>query len=232
MKIWLQFLGVAAGLALLGACATTPKPAPAAPAPQQQTQPQPQQASAPQAPSPDAELKQAKDLKAEIDQYQLSSQSPDTYKAGVAALSDGTQAMGSDNAAAKTKLDEAIADFQRVLDSGFTVLLQQEQQKVASAKTSAQAAKADKAAPDEFAKAQDLEKQAQQKQAAGANADAYTLLAQAVDQYNQAASVAAKKRDAAQAAVDQADSQIDQTKTKVQSLQQGLQADQGTGVQQ
>ncbi len=206
-----------AGAVVLASCATAPKPAPqtAAPAPQAQ-------ATVPA--DLTAKLNQAKQMKAEIDQYGLASQVPDAYQQGSAALTAGEQALGTDNATARTKLDESIADFNKVLDAG-KALLQTRQQQVASAKAAALAAKADRAVPDQYANAQSLEQQAAQKQSAGDYAAAYGLLGQAIDAYNQATSAANEKRAEAAQALKDAGTQIDQTKSKIETLQQGLKAD-------
>jgi len=221
MNLTRQLLVMVAGAVVLASCATAPKPAPASTAP----------APAPQAiaavPSDlTAELNQAKQMKAEIDQYGLGTQVPDAYQQGSAALTAGEQAMGTDNATAKAKLDESIASFKKVIDTGFPALIQAREKQLASAKSAALAAKADRAVPDQFGKAQGLEKQAAEKQSAGDYAGADDLLGQAVDAYNQATSAANEQRAEAAQALKDAGTQIDQTKSKIETLQQGLKADQ------
>ncbi|WP_455381380.1 hypothetical protein, partial [Salinispira pacifica] len=148
MKLSYRFLVVAVGAVILASCASTPAPAP-------QTAP-----TAATVPAPDQELQRAKDLKAQVEQYGLDKQVPAAYQRGVAALDAGQGAMGTDNATAKTKLDEAIAAFEEVYNTGFPVLVADREQEVAKAKQEALAAKADKAVPDQFQQAADIEKQA------------------------------------------------------------------------
>jgi len=219
MNLTRQLLVMVAGAVILASCATAPKPAPASTAPA----PTPQATAAVPA-ELTAKLNQAKEMKSEIDQYGLASQAPDAYQQGSAALTAGEQALGTDNATAGTKLDESIVDFKKVLDVGMGLLKQREQQ-AASAKAAALAAKADRAVPDQYAKAQSLEQQAAQKQSAGDYAAAYGLFGQAIDAYNQATSMANEQRAEAAQALKDAGSQIDQTKSKIETLQQGLKAD-------
>ncbi len=210
-----------AGAVILASCATAPKPAPASTAPAPAPAPQ---ATAAVPSELTAKLNQAKQMKSEIDQYGLASQAPGAYQQGSAALTAGEQAMGTDNATAGAKLDESIADFKKVIDAGMALLKAREQQ-VATAKSAALAAKADRAVPDQYSKAQSLEQQAAQKQSAGDYAAAYGLLGQAIDAYNQATSMANEQRAEAAQALKDASSQIDQTKSKIETLQQGLKAD-------
>ncbi len=210
---------LAAGALLLASCATTPKTA----APTQPPAPTPQ-TTKPATPPPNTELQKAKDLKQEVDQYQLGSLVPDTYKKANDELSAGEQAMGSDNATAKSKLDAAIADYQTVLSSGFPMALKQEQASVAKAKDAADAVKADKAAPDLYKQAQDLEQQAMAKEKANAPTDAYALYKQAAEAYGKSEAAAKQKRAAAEAALKQADEQIGQAKSKVEEIQKNLES--------
>ncbi len=228
MKLSVPIFLAGAFLAVLASCATTPKPATQSttPAPQAQSAAPP---AAAQPSSPAAKLKQAQDLKALIDQYNLASQAADTYQAGSAALLAGQQAMGSDNATANAKLDEAIGDFNRVIQSGFPPLIQARQQQVDKAKAAALAVKADTAVPDQYNQAVALEQQAAQKQSSGDYAGAYELLAQALDAYNNAANSATQQRAQALQALSAANAQIDQTTTQAQALQKSLQSEPTAG---
>ncbi|HUX12970.1 MAG TPA: hypothetical protein VMW87_08060 [Spirochaetia bacterium] len=216
MKLSYRFLAVVVGAAILGSCASTPKPAAPAPAATP--------AATATAPSPDAELQKAKDLKALDEQFGLDKQVPAAYEQGVTALNAGQVAMGKDNAAAKAQLDQAISAFQQVYDTGFPVLVADREQEVATAKKNALAAKADKAVPDQFQKAQSLETQAADKKSAKAYKDAYDLLGAARDAYTATVDAANKKRIAAEAALKKADAQIEQTKTEVDAMQKNLDA--------
>lgn len=209
-----MFLAVLAGAVILASCASTPKPAP-----------QSQSASTQTVAAPDAELQHAKDLKAQDEQYGLDKQVPAAYERGVAALTAGQEAMGTDNATAKTKLDEAVAAFQEVYDTGMPVLVADREQEMAKAKQEALAAKADKAVPDQFQQAQSLEQQATEKKNAKAYTDAYDLLPKARAAYLAAADAAKKKRLVAEQALKNADAQIEQTKSTVGEMQKNLDAE-------
>jgi chromosome segregation ATPase len=219
MKLSYRFLWVFAGAVLLASCASAPKPVPQAPAPEPQAS-----APTPQVAAPTAELQQAKALKAQIDKYGLNSQVPDEYQKGVTALTAGENAIGTDNATAKTRLDEAIASFKAVEQAGFPKVVQGREQQVAQAKSEARAAKADVAVPDTYNQAVSYEKQAADKKSSGAYADAYDLLGKALDQYGKATEMAKQQRAAAEAALKDANDQIDQTKQQVETLQKDLQA--------
>ncbi len=211
MKLSYRFLAVFAGAVILASCASAPKPAP-----QTQTQ---------TAAAPDAELQHAKDLKAQDEKYGLDKQVPAAYERGVAALTAGQEAMGTDNATAKTKLDEAIAAFQEVYDTGMPVLVADREQEMAKAKQQALDAKANNAVPDQFQQAQSLEQQATEKKNAKAYTEAYDLLPKARAAYLAAADAAKKKRLVAEQALKNADAQIEQTKSTVGEMQKNLDAE-------
>jgi len=211
------FVLVAVGAGLLASCATTPKPTPAT----TPTTP-PQAATQPAVPAPSAELSRAKELKAQIAKYNLSNDAPDAYKQGDADLSAGQAAYGSDNATAKTKLDSAIASFEKVLSTGFPIALKSEGAKVDAAQKAALAVKADRAAKSTYDDATSLAAQAQQKQASGVNTVAYDLLDQALAKFQQAEQEAAAARASAQQSINQADTALNQSKTTIEGMQQGL----------
>lgn len=219
-------------------CASAPaaKPAEEQSAPVASTAPEAQPAAQPapekQIPAPDAELAKARDLKGEIDKYGLSDQAPDAYQKGTAALSAAEASMGKDNAAAKTQLDEAIADFDQVEKAGFPAVTKERQAKVAGARQDATAIKADVAAAETFKKAEQLEQQANQKAAAGDYASALDLLGQSLDQYQAAVAETKQKRQVAEAALQAANDQLDQTKSQVDTLQQDLARNQAETGQQ
>lgn len=219
-------LALLLGALFVVSCATTPKPAATT------TAAQPAQTT--QNTALNAELQKAKSMKQEIDQYQLGSLVPDAYRQGSNALTSGEQVIGSDNATAKSKLDEAVADFQKVLDSGLPLALKQEEQATAKAKSDADAVKAAEAAPDQYKQAEAYEQQAKAKQQAGSLTDAYALWKEAAAAYDKAAEVAKQKRADAQAALQQADQAIGQAKSQVEEIQKNLESStsqNGTGGQ-
>ncbi len=163
-------------------------------------------------------------MKQQIDQYQLGPLVPDAYKQGSEELAAGENAMGTDNATAKTKLDAAIADFQKVIDTGVPIGLKREADRVAQAKSAADAAKADKAAPDLYQQAEQLQQQAEAKQKANSPAEAYALYQQAADTYAKAEAAAKQRRTEAEAALKQADAQLGQAKSQVETIQKNLES--------
>lgn len=227
-KIPLRAFALLLGALFVVSCATTPKPAPAT------TAPAPQPAPTKQVAAPNSELQKAKSMKQEIDQYQLGSLVPDAYRQGSAALTSGEQAIGSDNATAKKRLDEAIVDFQKVLDTGMPMALKTEEQAAAMAKSDADAVKAADAAPDQYKQAEAYEQQAKAKQQAGSPTDAYALWKEATAAYDKAAAVAKQKRTDAQTALQQADQAVSQAKSQVEEIQKNLESStsqSGTGGQ-
>jgi len=228
MKHSYRLLWVLAGGILLASCASAPKPMASAPTPTPTpTATTPAPAATPQVPAPDTELQQATELKAQIDKYGLGSQLPDAYQQGVDALAAGKSAMGTDNATAKTKLDEAIASFKKVEETGFPKIVQAREAEVSTSRDKALAAKADVASAAVFGQAESSSRQAQAKKSSGDFASAYDLYGQALDQYQRSTDQANQKRIAAEQALKQANDQLDMTKSEVGAIQKDLQANPG-----
>lgn len=221
---YLLFPVLLVGAMLLASCATTPKPTAATTAPATQPAPAAQPTPKSQVPAPTAELQKAKSMKAEIDQYQLGPLVPDAYKLGNEDLTAGEQAIGTDNATAKNKLDAAVAAYQQVFDTGIPIGLKQEAAMVAKARDAADAVKADKAVPDLYQQAVQFQQQAEAKQKANSPAEAYSLYQQAASTFAKAEASAKQKRADAEAALKQAESQIGQAKSQIETTQKNLES--------
>jgi len=231
MKHLSVYIAAVAAMIILASCASAPKPvASSVPSPTPAAQQPAGQAPVAATPAPTAQLKRAQELQAEDQQYGLDKRVPDAYAQGVNALNAGQAAMGSDNATAATKLNEAITDFQTVYDTGFASLAAERQADAVNARKMALAAKADKAVPGQFSKAEALMVHAQQRQSAGSSRDAYDLYTHARDLYLAAAQSADASRAAAEQALAAANRQLDQTKAQVETIQQSLTSSTGSGA--
>src|SRR5271157_1663244 len=110
-------LAAASGaLFLVISCASTPpqQPKPAAPQPP---------AAQPAMGAPDAELAQAKSLQQRVDALGLGTYDPDDYAAANKDLHAGQDAYGKDNAASRTSLQSAIAEYNSVISKGGAAYL-------------------------------------------------------------------------------------------------------------
>lgn len=153
--------------------------------------------------APDAELAQAKDLKQKADAYGLGTYAPDEYAAAVKDLQAGEAAYGTDNAAAKTSLDSAIAGFTSVIDKGGTLYLGKMKEKSDASKKSADDLKASVAVKDDYAKAREVYDRAVKEAAAKDLENAGKDFQQAATMFDAVAVQARDKKDKAAKAMDQ-----------------------------
>ena len=140
-RVSFLLLAAVALLVLLAAgCKTAPKPV----------------AVEPTAPLPEAEYKQAQELRALIEKYSLDQYAPDVYKAADARFQEGEKAYRKDNELSREALRDAIDGFQKVIDKGFP----QVQKQADASKSAAEDAGAPIAAKSEYGAAMDTYNQA------------------------------------------------------------------------
>lgn len=175
-RVSFLLLAAVALLVLLAAgCKTAPKPV----------------AVEPTAPLPEAEYKQAQELRALIEKYSLDQYAPDVYKAADARFQEGEKAYRKDNELSRAALRDAIDGFQKVIDKGFP----QVQKQADASKSAAEDAGAPIAAKSEYGAAMDTYNQAVKAGKAKQYEQSLDLFQKAKTQFDGAAKVALQKRD-------------------------------------
>jgi len=189
-RVKLFLLAAAALLVLLAVgCKTAPKPTAAL---------------------PEAEYKQAKDLRALIEKYSLDQYAPDVYRTADDRFQVGEQAYGKDNELSMAALQDAIDGFQKVIDKGFP----QVQKGADASKSAAEDAGAPVAAKNEYNAALDTYNQAVKAGKAKQYGQSLDLFPKAKAQFDTAAKVALQKKDQ----VDKANQAVLAAKQQADSL--------------
>jgi hypothetical protein len=200
---------VSGALFLVISCASTPpqQPKPAAPQPP---------AAQPATGAPDTELAQAKSLQQRVDALGLGTYDPDDYAAANKDLQAGQDAYGKDNAASRTSLQSAIAEYNSVISKGGALYLANAQQQAEASKKAADDLKASVAVKDDYATANAVYTKALQEKDAGDIENAGKDFGQARDDFDAVAKVAQQKKDAAVQALQNAqqDSNVSQQKAQ------------------
>ncbi len=181
---WLLILvALAAAGALLVSCKTAPPPP---------VEPEPTTEPAAPTPKPEAEYAQAKELRATVTQFGLDKYEPDAFQKAEANFKDGEAAYGKDNDKAKGEFQDAIANYQQVIDGGFPAAIAERKKSADAAKADADAVKAGVAVKKDYGAAQNLYDQA-------ASAEKAKDYPKALDQYEKSraafAAAAQKSRD-------------------------------------
>ena len=176
-------------------------------------------------PLPEAELAEAKQLKAKADQYDLGKLAGTEYAAAEADLKAGEAAYGTDNAAAKASLDKAIVGYQSVLDKGSPLYLGGISDRTAAAKKKADDLKASVAVKDDYAKAQAVYDRALAAKTSGDLAAATKDFEEARTLFEAAANAAKEKRDKALAAGAEVDQALEASAAKAADAQAALEAE-------
>jgi len=164
---------------LAAGCKTAPKPAPVEPT----------------APLPEAEYKQAQELRALIEKYSLDQYAPDVYKAADARFQEGEKVYRKDNELSRAALKDAIDGFQKVIDKGFPQVLAGSQKQADASKNAAEDAGAPVAVKSDYAAAMDTYNQAVKASKAKQYEQSLDLFQKAKTQFDGAAKVALQKRD-------------------------------------
>jgi hypothetical protein len=173
------FLLAAVALLAVG-CATAPKPAPLV---------------EPTAPLPEAEYKQAQELRALIEKYKLEQYAPDVYQAADARFLEGEKAYRKDNELSREALKDAIDGFQKVIDTGFPQVLAGPQKQAEEAKNAAEDLGAPVAAKSDYAAALETYNQALKAREDKQYEKSLDLFQKAKPQFDGAARVTQQKRD-------------------------------------
>jgi hypothetical protein len=168
----------------------------------------------PTAALPEAEYKQAKDLRALIEKYSLDQYAPDVYKTADDRFQVGEQAYGKDNELSMAALQDAIDGFQKVIDKGFPQVVAGSQKQADASKSAAENAGAPVAAKSDYAAAMDTYNQAVKAGKAKQYEQSLDLFTKAKAQFDGAAKVALQKRDQ----VDKANQAVLAAKQQADSL--------------
>jgi hypothetical protein len=190
-RLWLLgLLVLAAAAVLMVSCKTAPPPEP--------TEPEPVAV-----PKPEKEYQTAKELRATVTEFGLDSYDAAAFKKAEASFKDGEAAYDKDNAKSKAAFQDAIAGYQKVLDSGFPALTAERRKTADAAKAEADAIKAGVAVKADYNAAMDLYKQA----VAAAEAKDYRksldLYDRSTAKFTAAAATARQLKAKAQASIDQ-----------------------------
>jgi hypothetical protein len=190
-RLWLLgLLVLAAAAVLMVSCKTAPPPEP--------TEPEPVAV-----PKPEKEYQTAKELRATVTEFGLDSYEAAAFKKAEASFKDGEAAYDKDNAKSKAAFQDAIAGYQKVLDSGFPALTAERRKTADAAKAEADAIKAGVAVKADYNAAMDLYKQA----VAAAEAKDYRkcldLYDRSTAKFTAAAATARQLKAKAQASIDQ-----------------------------
>lgn len=179
----------------------------------------------PAVPAPESELAQAKDLKRQVDRFELGTLAPTEYAAAEADLKAGEAAYGTDNAAAKASLDKAVAGYQAVLDKARPMYLTGYRDRTAAAKKTADDLKAAVAVKADYAKAQAVYDRALAVKADGDLEAAAKDFEEARVLFEAVAKAAQEKRDKALAAGSDLDKALDDSAAKAAEAQEALEAE-------
>jgi hypothetical protein len=179
----------------------------------------------PPAPLPEAALAQAKELKQQVDKFDLGKLAPTEYAAAEADLKAGEAAYGTDNAASQESLDKAVAGYQAVLDKARPLYLTGYRDRTAAAKKAADDLKASVAVKDDYAKAQAVYDRALAVKADGDLEAATRDFEEARVLFEAAAKAAEKKRDAALAASSDLDKALEDSAAKAEEAQAAIEAE-------
>jgi len=209
-------------LFLVISCASTPPQKPQTPTPT----PTPEQL---QAAAPDAELAQAKDLKQKVDAIGLGDYDPQDYDAANKDLQAGQDSYGKDNAASKKSLDSAIKGYNAVLDTGGGKYLAERQSAAEASKKAADDLKASVAVKDDYGAANDTYQKALKEKDARDIENAGKDFGSAKDAFDAVAATARQKRDAAQQAMQDAQSGQSSSQQKADESEKALK-DEGFSV--
>ena len=223
MKRLVPLAAMIGAISLVMSCASTP---PQKPTPTPTPTPTAEQ---PQAAAPDAELAQAKDLKQKVDALGLGDYDPQDYTAANKDFQDGQDAYGKDNAASKKSLDSAIKGYNAVLDTGGGQYLAKRQSDAEASKKAADDLKASVAVKDDYAAANDLYKKALEEKTAKDIENAGKDFASAKDGFDAVAKTAQEKKDAAQQAMQDAQTGQSTSQQKADESEKALK-DEGFSV--
>ena len=190
-RLWLLgLLVLAAAAVLMVSCKTAPPPEPIEPEPVA-------------VPKPEKEYQTAKELRATVTEFGLDSYDAAAFKKAEASFKDGEAAYDKDNAKSKAAFQDAIAGYQKVLDSGFPALTAERRKTADAAKAEADAIKANVAVKADYNGALDLYKQA----VAAADAKDYRksldLYDQSTAKFTAAAATARQLKAKAQTSIDE-----------------------------
>jgi hypothetical protein len=220
-----HLLAAGAVIALVTACATTPKPqeAPAA-APAAAPAEQPAPAAAPVA-DPSAERDKALALQKQVTDFDLASYDADTYNAGTTDLAAGQATYGKDNASSKASFLKAADEFQAVIAKAVPQALAPDQKAADTSRGNADALKAAVAVKDAYAAADAVYQSAARERDALDIASARRDFAAAAAQFDAVTATAQQKKSAAEQALQDAQQAQSSSQAQADDAAKSLQDD-------
>ena len=205
-----------AAMVLIASCATAPKKQGAAEEPAETPAEKPVEvAKVEEAPLPESEYQQAKELREKILRYNLSSYAQDEYNSAEQSFENGESAYGKDNSKSKASFEQAIKGYRAVIQKGFTAFLDARVKDVEKRKKSAEEIKAPVATKDDYTKARSVYEQALSVRKAGNNEKAVELLDKAEGMFVDVYDMTLEKKI-------RAERSIEESRTEIQTLEEAV----------
>lgn len=214
MKRIMLILGVLALTVFLFSCQTAPEAAP------EEEEPEPAPAEEEAEPLPDELRVRAGELRDIIAQLDLGRYAEEEFAAGQEAFASAEDAYGDDNETAEQLYEEAIAQYEIVLQVGVGELQSQWEDQIEELNARARDLKAPTAVPDDYRQARGTLEDAR----GAVDEERYDLAAgfypQALDQHEAVVNQTEEKRQAALDALDEIDSNIQSTESDIEELEE------------
>ena len=218
-------------LGLLGSCATAPETEPDTADQEQEgdTETVAEAVAAEAVPRPDAEQKQAADLKSRIETYGLDKLAPQEYQAAEEKFADGMAALDKDNAASQKAFEEAIVGYQGVIDKGFPLASGAMKERTQAAMNRADEVKGAVAAKEDYQKARQVHQQAIAAEQAGDYENALARFEQAEGLYLAVYDAAKEKRDRAEASLKESQAELEALEARLKEAADEIESPDSAG---
>lgn len=213
--LWIPLLLTAGAIAV--SCAGAPPPKASQPAP------------AAQAPAPIAgdQMGTVKEKRDYIVKNGLDAYAPESFAQAEKHYAEAEKVYGTDPAAAQTSLSAALPLYEKTIKDGFAKKIAEAQSAADAARKRADAEKAKVAAATENSTADGAYTGAKKAQGAGQFPEAVEGYKTAASGFDAAAKVAIQRREAADAAIRDADQTIKATDERIDSIKKELSSEEG-----
>lgn len=168
---------------------------------------------------PVKEYDRATELKGKVQKYELGVYAPENYQKSESLYNDGVSNYNKDNGKAKISLDNAITNYQMVLEEGFSKKVQIETLETLSNKNDALAYKADKFSGSDFEQADQLYQQGLTDAQNKNYEDALTKIASAKEQFQRIYKQAKEKKENGQLLIRQVKQKLDDVDKSAEKIQ-------------
>jgi uncharacterized protein YozE (UPF0346 family) len=192
-----MFAIIIAATVFVVSCATKPKPV---------TEP----AAKPVSKAPESDLKEAKELREKIAEYDLARYAQDDFDRAELSFEEGEAQFNKDNDKSRKALKDAIAGYKAVIEKGFPAMLDDKIYVVEQIKTEAEDIKAPVALEDEYESANDVYEDALKRKDKRDYEEASELLDRAKDQFQNVYDVTLAKMEKAEENLAEAQAQLEE----------------------